>query len=165
MDNTWGRARERERQRGREAISRGREFLRGDWRDRSPQELCDVWLAAVAACSGDEIAEKSLTFYGHGWFTVNVARRFQDGSIGCVGRLDSVGSIRRDAMVEHIEELLRRAAKGENTEYLSPAKIQEIVDDVLEPLRREAEEQERRMRNPDPDWMTRRIGAKGEGDG
>ena len=114
MNDYYERQKQKARQRAREAIERGRILLWHDLSSLTPQEVADAWLAAVAACHGDDIAEESLIHYSHGWYLRRTAQRFGDGSIGCPGGLESQSSMRRDVIEASIRELLRRAAaKGD----------------------------------------------------
>lgn len=51
----------------------------------TPQELCNAYRAELVRLYGEERARKSRADYAYGWYYINVAKRFDDGSVGTVG--------------------------------------------------------------------------------
>jgi hypothetical protein len=73
-------------------------------------DLCDVFRAALAESDGgEERAAASGIRYGHGWYSTRLAHRYNDGSVGIQSYL-TWSSVRRDTMIQNIENLLRQSA-------------------------------------------------------
>lgn len=72
----------------------------------SPQKIITDYCAAVRRLYGDEIADKSEIYHEHGWFYVNLAKKFPDGSIGVSGYV--ADAFRRKKIVEMTEALKKR---------------------------------------------------------
>lgn len=71
----------------------------------SPEELCQAYLAEIARLYGEEMGEKSECNYVHGWFYVNLARKWQDGSVGPMG---PANPYRRKKLEEMLANLRKR---------------------------------------------------------
>lgn len=70
--------------------------------DMTPDELCAAYRDALRGLYGDERADASRIDCGHGWYYVNVATRWPDGSFGtgsrrafCVRKADLIDMIGR----------------------------------------------------------------------
>lgn len=74
-------------------------------------ELCEKYLQEVKRLYGDKRANKSHAYYVLGWFYINLARRFSDGSIGCGGHLPT--PYRKKEVIKLIACLREREKKGE----------------------------------------------------
>ena len=71
----------------------------------TPDEVCAAYRAELARVYGEERAQKSRIDYGHGWYYINVAKHFDDGSVGTV---TMPTAYRRKHVMEMIENLQRR---------------------------------------------------------
>jgi hypothetical protein len=50
--------------------------------DRTPAELIACYTSELARLYGDAIAQATELTYEHGWFYLQIGRRFDNGSIG-----------------------------------------------------------------------------------
>ena len=51
----------------------------------SPEEILKEYRKLLADLNGKDIARKSDLYYRSGWYYLNIARKFEDGSIGILG--------------------------------------------------------------------------------
>lgn len=68
--------------------------------------LLELWLSEVSRLHGEKIAAKSKAYYHSGWYYIQVARRFGDGSVGTIG---STSAYRAVSIREMIINLRQRA--------------------------------------------------------
>jgi hypothetical protein len=73
------------------------------------EAICKAYLDALRAVHGDEIADETRCDYDKGWFYIDLAQRFSDGSIGTGGGIAT--AYRKNNVLEMTEELTRRAQK------------------------------------------------------
>jgi len=71
------------------------------------EALCVAWLDGVRKLYGDEIADDSIAHHHRGWYYVNLARRYKDGSVGVWP--GAIPAIRRVRLAEMVTELERRS--------------------------------------------------------
>lgn len=88
------------------------EFAKAQQEVATPGEICKFYRDALREVYGDAIADKSAVYYHYGWYYVDVARKFPDGSVGVGGTLPS--GHRRKEMVLMIIELQKRADDAMN---------------------------------------------------
>lgn len=69
-------------------------------------EICNNYIDTLRLLYGDEIANKSNIYYIRGWFYINLAQRFDDGSVGSIG---PATAHRKKQVIEYTNELQRRA--------------------------------------------------------
>lgn len=49
---------------------------------QTPQDILESYRQAVVAVHGEEIASASKFYYQRGWYYVNIAHRYRDGTVG-----------------------------------------------------------------------------------
>lgn len=73
--------------------------------DQTPTQICDAYRAQLRRLYGDESADESYVDYSGGWFYINVAKRFPDGS---VGKLSPTRAYRKQKVLQMIARLEER---------------------------------------------------------
>ncbi|MCP4537709.1 MAG: hypothetical protein GY832_11225 [Chloroflexi bacterium] len=73
----------------------------------TPEELCQTYRAELRRVYGDERAQKSRVDYHRSWYYINVARKYEDGSIGPYG---IAPAFRKSKVIELIRNLRKRKA-------------------------------------------------------
>lgn len=73
-------------------------------------EIINDYREALRARYGDEIADTSDIYPRSGWVYINLARRFADGSVGCMGWADN--GRRANKVIEMTQTLLKRATEN-----------------------------------------------------
>lgn len=76
----------------------------------TPEELCNAYRAELARLYGKERARKSKVSYGRGWYYIDVAQHFADGSIGTIG---PTPAYRKRQILEMLEGLRGREPRAE----------------------------------------------------
>ena len=74
-----------------------------------PQEVMDAYRAELRRLYGDEIADKTKLAYGRGWYYLNVATKYRDGSVGAIGPGDPM---RKAELIKRTENLRKRRTGG-----------------------------------------------------
>lgn len=69
---------------------------------KTPKELCSTYREELRRLYGNKIADESRIYYGHGWYYINVAKEYPDGSIGCIGPAHAYRKNRVVAMIHNL---------------------------------------------------------------
>lgn len=72
------------------------------------QEVMNAYRAELRRLYGDEVADKTELHYARGWYYLNIARKFRDGSVGTLGKADAM----RGSWLVKMTENLRTRKEG-----------------------------------------------------
>ena len=87
-------------------------LLQGGMMRNDPKQLIANYRMALEGVYGKEIADKSHIDYYRGWYYINVARQFSDGSVGTLSWA-SHRCFRAKELIQRTHNLVERANKGE----------------------------------------------------
>jgi hypothetical protein len=76
-----------------------------------PESILNDYREAIRLVLGDMVADRSHLTYRKGWYYVELARTFADGSCGTISSIHGPDAIRGKEMIERTSNLLNRRAK------------------------------------------------------
>jgi len=77
----------------------------------NPEVIMSAFREALRSVLGDDLADKTVLYYSKGWYYLNIAQRFPDGSSGAIG---IPSGYRRAQIVTMTLEWIGRATEGMN---------------------------------------------------
>ena len=78
---------------------------------RAKDDICYEYLNEIARTLGQDRADRSNVYWRGGWFYLNIASRWKDGSVGTAGR--SPQCLRKKEVLRRIETIkIRPDFKG-----------------------------------------------------
>ena len=72
------------------------------------EQIIHDYREALRRLYGDEYADKSYLHYWGGWYRIDIARRFPDGSCGVISSIHGPQALRKKEIIARTKELLRR---------------------------------------------------------
>jgi hypothetical protein len=75
----------------------------------TPEQTINGYREQLRRLYGDDVADKSELHYNRGWYYVNIARTFEDGSVGVLGAREAV---RQKELLERTLRFKKREPEG-----------------------------------------------------